>query len=1349
MADQAKGESAKAFQLQLKPHLREIAKKVNTKEDQNEQKEQKNVSNQQNQATTANNTVVATATTTDQNNSQFNPLDVIKSLAEMKPIIIVKKDSSNQSKSRSNSYSNQKGISNKVQVTNGFQVEQSIVSKSEQVLEEEALNLIEKHSQIGFQSLCKDDLKSALLNLRRSDIIMNAFIANEGQIDMSILYFVKINLGICFYKIGLLEEAFTCFETCIMSIKKQQRDSNINAILVKLYFQCCILQSELSNHERALFFGKKATKTIISQYMDLLIGLAQKLVNYQRSLQAMDAIQSHNQLQVQKNVINKKSDKNMIENDYYGAQYTSQNKKLSSKQSVASSIDQQQNSFYNLSNMNLNMQNISEFDYQGDDFQTNNQNQTSNGIDLEMQSIQINPKNIQQQKGNNLKNNKKKFLEIQTSVNQESFYMSSQMNETQSEISKDVKGLLQQNASETHSIISEFDTNLRKIEVASDLTDQEKNFFMIIKSILTKVLDIPSLLSAKKYSALSALFKNQLKSTIDATQSPLIEKSKENKTSSPKISQADNLFKSTFLEKINMKEIFKNQEAVLQKSNILGQLQLKAMCLEQIRAPIPNEINEKILLFNAQLSVGFYCVSTEYRFIEQPQANLTKENCDEVTNSENYLSRALEIAFVYLPHEVPLVGQIMSVHTKFHAAFRQCIYEDQPDQKNHTLVRTLPGGCKAPFFIPLIRKKREQFQITNSKILNTDLIKQHQDFSKQERLHLDAHPTEEYQNETESDQGFFIQDEIPNSQNYLLQQNLATIIHKGNEIQIQQQQKINSRKNSIQREKSAEGTSRKNKKSSEQAEKIYKSNKMISGNPMGISNQTGEAKARQNRTLEPPSKTRSISSNNGPATIHSTFTSNSQNPSPQSGNNQFIGFQTINKQQKQIDKQNFDINNPQRSLEYNNGQFLQNIQPSPSSNKSNNNYINRLKILTKPPLHQRIQQAINSQQQQTHQTSSSLQASQIQLSSQEKQIEKEIFQLQVKYQQAKNSQISTNNFISQNDETLKYRVQNNQQGNYNIQQTASQQLNGQNNLNSLSNINQSNNNNTNTPIIANNSNNFNQVTQQNQNNITQGLNPIQKRKRNFNIQINNNINFFIQNGTNSNNSSLNNSFHNSNQLPESSNENIPSKSFNSTPLGTNRQQYSRQNKHTNKSQNSNQNTTNPNLSALLQQENIMFNQERSNSLNHPNVQKKRSKHYYQKNQNSTIQNYSSAQNSPNTSFQILNTSTPQNSSTLFPLSSKNKNTPQGQAIFNTTHNTQQNIINSNQIQIQNSIPQTTKAKPSPQLKDIIFATGNQSVKSQAQQEIPINFGLPSSTKNPYINNKNLRKFKLASEIINF
>lgn len=50
---------------------------------------------------------------------------------------------------------------------------------------------------------------------------MNAYISNDGKVNQDVLIFIKINLGICFYKIGLLEEAYTCFETCVMSYKNK------------------------------------------------------------------------------------------------------------------------------------------------------------------------------------------------------------------------------------------------------------------------------------------------------------------------------------------------------------------------------------------------------------------------------------------------------------------------------------------------------------------------------------------------------------------------------------------------------------------------------------------------------------------------------------------------------------------------------------------------------------------------------------------------------------------------------------------------------------------------------------------------------------------------------------------------------------------------------------------------------------------------------------------------------------------------------------------------------------------------------------------------------------------------
>lgn len=74
------------------------------------------------------------------------------------------------------------------------------------------------------------------------------------------------------------------------------------------------------------------------------------------------------------------------------------------------------------------------------------------------------------------------------------------------------------------------------------------------------------------------------------------------------------------------------------------------------------------MMLSAQLAVGMYCISTEYRFLEQQkedenQAMTVTEKIlknekisEEVSDSENFLSRALEIAYIYLPHDIPIVG---------------------------------------------------------------------------------------------------------------------------------------------------------------------------------------------------------------------------------------------------------------------------------------------------------------------------------------------------------------------------------------------------------------------------------------------------------------------------------------------------------------------------------------------------------------------------------------------------------------------------------------------------------------------------------------------------------------------
>ena len=46
---------------------------------------------------------------------------------------------------------------------------------------------------------------------------------------------------------------------------------------------------------------------------------------------------------------------------------------------------------------------------------------------------------------------------------------------------------------------------------------------------------------------------------------------------------------------------------------------------------------------------------------------------DQVLESENWLSRALEIAYIFLPAEAPILGQVYSVHDKFYGLGKQPI----------------------------------------------------------------------------------------------------------------------------------------------------------------------------------------------------------------------------------------------------------------------------------------------------------------------------------------------------------------------------------------------------------------------------------------------------------------------------------------------------------------------------------------------------------------------------------------------------------------------------------------------------------------------------------------------------
>ncbi|KAM3136731.1 hypothetical protein pb186bvf_011176 [Paramecium bursaria] len=157
----------------------------------------------------------------------------------------------------------------------------------------------------------------------------------------------------------------------------------------------------------------------------------------------------------------------------------------------------------------------------------------------------------------------------------------------------------------------------------------------------------------------------------------------------------------------NLEGLFKDcSPEFLQNSNILFFLQMQPVNVENflISENFPN--GQEFLHFICLLVVSLYCTSTESRFIENQQ------DPESFTEAENYLSRALEIVYLYLPKDLPLLNQLLNVHNRFHAISKQAIPEDTNktvDDQNYDFILLKPvvEPSKCGFFIPIIRKSKQ------------------------------------------------------------------------------------------------------------------------------------------------------------------------------------------------------------------------------------------------------------------------------------------------------------------------------------------------------------------------------------------------------------------------------------------------------------------------------------------------------------------------------------------------------------------------------------------------------------------------------------------------------------------
>ncbi|CAD8124776.1 unnamed protein product [Paramecium sonneborni] len=190
--------------------------------------------------------------------------------------------------------------------------------------------------------------------------------------------------------------------------------------------------------------------------------------------------------------------------------------------------------------------------------------------------------------------------------------------------------------------------------------------------------------------------------------------------------------KTSQLTQENLLNVFKDCPIqYIEKANILSYIQMAPLNFESLNFLL-NPNNQQFLHILSLFVISLYCSSTESRFIEQIIDPLT------FTEAENYLSRALELVYLYFPKDMPLVNQLLNVHNRFHEISKQIIQEDvhQKHEQNYEIVLLKPilEPQKCGFVIPIIRKskcaylikeraislKEQQFQYTKAQNLNMD-----------------------------------------------------------------------------------------------------------------------------------------------------------------------------------------------------------------------------------------------------------------------------------------------------------------------------------------------------------------------------------------------------------------------------------------------------------------------------------------------------------------------------------------------------------------------------------------------------------------------------------------------------
>lgn len=163
-----------------------------------------------------------------------------------------------------------------------------------------------------------------------------------------------------------------------------------------------------------------------------------------------------------------------------------------------------------------------------------------------------------------------------------------------------------------------------------------------------------------------------------------------------------------FEEKLDMRAVlgYLNQSEWISNINIGNIMQINPFEIQEFMTNCKNEYQlsrtsflEKISL----LAVGYFCASTEIRFILQLNEDPSYKKKEKEPESEYWHAKSLEIAWSFLPSDCPLVNHILLSYQKHHSPAQQVISEDKPNDDFLEIVKPL-AGIESNKYQPLIRK---------------------------------------------------------------------------------------------------------------------------------------------------------------------------------------------------------------------------------------------------------------------------------------------------------------------------------------------------------------------------------------------------------------------------------------------------------------------------------------------------------------------------------------------------------------------------------------------------------------------------------------------------------------------